>query len=163
MDVQKFTQKSIKTIGRAQNIAVENQNSQVEQEHVLIALLEGEDSLIKEIIKKFGNEELFEEEVKKKIQSKPKMIGGRTINSVYISHDVENILNGSQKIAEEMKDEYISVEHIMLSFFDNGNSDIEVLLKKYNINKNEFLNALLEVRGNIRVTSNNPESTYMEN
>ena len=161
MNIQKFTQKSIEAIQNAQNIAIENQNSQVEQEHIILALLEQENSLIKELIKKIGSEENFEEDVRKNIQDKPKMIGGaRQNDGIYVSQDVDIVLANAETIAKKMKDEYVSVEHIMLSIFDNANKDVKEILRRHNITKNEFLKALSSVRGNTRVTTDNPESTY---
>ena len=161
MNIQKFTQKSIQAIEEAQNLAIENQNAQVEQEHILLSLLEQENSLITELIKKIGDEKKFEEDVKRKVSGNAKITGGaRPSNGIYVAQDVDIVLSGAEKIAKDMKDEYVSVEHIMLSLFDNGNREIENLLKKNNIKKNDFLNALLKVRGNTRVTTDNPESTY---
>ena len=161
MDAQKFTQKSLEAIQEAQNIAIENQSSQIEQEHLLLALIEQEESFIKELLKKIGIPEEFENELKEKINNLPRMTGGaRQANSIYISQDVDIVLTNSEKIANRMKDEYISVEHIMISIIDNANSNIKGLLKKYGLNKNEFLKALSNIRGNTRVTSDNPESTY---
>ena len=161
MNIQKFTQKSLEAIQNAQSLATENQNPQIEQEHLLLALLEQENSLIKELIKKIGNEEIIEVEVRKKVLSKPKVTGGaRQANNIYISQDVDDVLTNSEKIAKNMKDEYVSVEHIMLSLFDNLNSDLKGLFREYGINKNDFLKALSEVRGNRRVTTDNPEETY---
>ena len=161
MNAQKFTQKSLEAIQDAQTIALQNQNSQIEQEHLLLALLEQNDSLIKELLKKIGVSENFEKELRNNIEKFPKMTGGaRKADSIYISQDVELVLSSSEKIADKMKDEYISVEHIMIAIFDNANRNIKDLFKKYNLNKNDFLKALSNVRGNTRVTSDNPESTY---
>ena len=161
MNIQKFTQKSIEAIQSAQNIAIENQNAQVEQEHLILALLEQENSLIKELIKKIGQEELVEEDIRRRVLSLPKMTGGaRQAGSIYVSQDVDVTLTDAEKTAKKMKDEYVSVEHIMLSIFDNANSKLKEIFKMHNITKNDFLKALLEVRGNTRVTSDNPEDTY---
>ena len=161
MNIQKFTQKSLEAIQDAQNIAIENQNSQVEEQHILLALLEQEDSLIKELFKKIGVSENFVDDVRNDVDKLPRMTGGsRPNNGIYVSQDVDLVLTNSEKIAKNMKDEYVSVEHIMLAIFDNANSEIKALLKKYNITKNEFLKALLSVRGNTRVTTDNPEATY---
>ena len=161
MDAQKFTQKSLKAIQEAQSIAIENQNAQIEEEHLLLALLNQEDSLIKELLKKMNIPQEFEKELNDKIEGLPKMTGGaRQANSIYVSQDVDQVLTNSEKIANKMKDEYISVEHIMLSIIDNANSYLKNLFKKYRLTKNEFLKALESVRGNTRVTSDNPESTY---
>ena len=161
MDVQKFTQKSLEAIQEAQSIAVENQNPQIEEEHLLLALLNQEDSLIKELLKKMNIPPEFEEELKGRIASLPKMTGGaRQANSIYVSQKVDLILTNSEKIANKMKDEYISVEHIMLSIIDNASSDLKNVFRKYGLSKNEFLKVLESIRGNTRVTSDNPESTY---
>ena len=161
MNVQKFTQKSLEAIQNAQSIALENQNAQIEQEHLMLALLEQEESLIKELLKKMGVSENFEKTIKNKVSNMPKMSGGaRPSDSIYVSRDVDLTLNDAEKIASKMKDEYVSVEHIMLSIFDNANSQIKELFRTYNINKSEFLKALSSVRGNTRVTTDNPEETY---
>ena len=161
MNVQKFTQKSLEAIQKAQDLAVQNQNSQIEEEHLILALLEQEDSLIKELFNKMGIPENFERDIRNKVENDPKMIGGaRKADSIYVSRDVDMVLTKSEKIADKMKDEYVSVEHLMLAILDNPSSDIKEIFKRYNINKNDFLKALSSVRGNTRVTSDNPESTY---
>jgi len=161
MNIQKFTQKSLEAIQNAQTIAVQNQNSQVEQEHILLALLEQENSLIKELLKRIGTPENFQEEITKKIEKMPKMTGGaRQAGSIYVAQDVEQVLANSEKIAQNMKDEYVSVEHIMLALIENPNKEIKETLKTHNITKNNFLKELAKVRGNTRITTDNPESTY---
>ena len=162
MNIQKFTQKSIEAIQEAQNIAIENKNAQVEQEHLLLALLEQENSLVKELLKRIGSPvESLEEEVKNNILKKPKITGGARLNNqIYVSRDVDVVFTSSETIAKKMKDEYVSVEHIMLALFDNSNREIKEILKKYNITKNEFLKVLSDIRGNTRVTTDNPEETY---
>ena len=161
MNVQKFTQKSLEAIQKAQDLAVQNQNSQIEEEHLILALLEQEDSLIKELFNKMGIPENFERDIRNKVENDPKMIGGaRKADSIYVSQDVDMVLTKSEKIADKMKDEYVSVEHLMLAILDNPSNDIKEIFKRYNINKNDFLKALSSVRGNTRVTSDNPESTY---
>ena len=161
MNIQKFTQKSIEAIQNAQNIAIENQNAQVEQEHILLALLEQDNSLIKELLKKMGISENFEQQVKNKIANKPKMTGGaRPNDGIYVAQDVDLALTNAETIAKKMKDEYVSVEHIMLSLIDNANRELKEMFRTFNITKNEFLKALSSVRGNTRVTTDNPEETY---
>ena len=161
MNIQKFTQKSLEAIQNAQTLAIKNQNAQVEQEHLLLALLEQENSLIKELIKKIGDEDSIENEVRNKIDNKPKMTGvARPSDGIYVAQDVDKVLADSESIAKKMKDEYVSVEHIMLAIFNNANSNIKDIFRRYSITKNEFLKALSGVRGNARVTSDNPEDTY---
>ena len=161
MNIQKLTQKSIEAIQNAQSIAIENQNAQIEQEHLLLALLEQDNSLIRELLKKMGVSENFEDAIRNIITRKPRMSGGtRPNDSIYVSQDVDLVLNNAEKIALKMKDEYVSVEHIMLSLFDYANSELKEIFKTYGITKNEFLKALSSVRGNTRVTTDNPEETY---
>ena len=161
MNIQKFTKKSVEAIQNAQSIAVQNQNPQIEEEHLLLALLEQNSSLIKELLKKMGIPQTFENTLKNEINKKPKVTGGaRPSDSIYISQEVEIVLANSEKLADKMQDEYVSVEHIMLSLIDNANSNLNDLFRKYNITKNEFLKALSSVRGNTRVTTDNPEETY---
>ena len=156
MNIQKFTQKSIEAIEMSQNLATQSKNSQIEQEHLLLALLEQNDSLIKELLKRMKVGNNFEDELKNIISRMPQVTGG----NVYFSQEVENVLNNSETVAHKMKDEYVSVEHIMISILDNANRQIKALLKEYNITKNEFLKVLSSVRGNTRVTSDSPEATY---
>ena len=162
MDAQKFTQKSLEAIQMSQNLALQNYNPQVDEEHVVLALINQDESLIKELLKKMiGNIESFENELNSKVSNKPRMTGGATLSgTIYISQDVNLALVSAEETAEKMKDEYVSVEHIMLGIFDNLNRELKELFKKFNITKNSFLKALSSVRGNTRVTSDNPESTY---
>ena len=161
MNPNKFTQKSLEAIQNAQNIAIQNGNAQIEQEHIILALLEQEESLIKELLMKMEVSEYFEQEVREKVNNKPRMTGAsRQANNIYVAQDVDIALTNAESIANKMKDEYVSVEHLFISLIDNGNREVKELFKKYNINKNAFLKALSSVRGNTRVTSDNPESTY---
>ncbi len=160
MNTQKLTQKSIEVIQKAQSIATENQNQQIEQVHILAALLTIDDSLIKQIFKRMKVNDNFENSVMDEVRKLPKVMGSRKMDSVYVAQDVDEMLNDAEKIAEKMKDEYVSVEHVMLALFNKGNQKVKELLKLFNINKNEFMKVLSEVRGNTRVTSDNPEETY---
>lgn len=161
MNIQKFTQKSLEAVQSAQNLAIANQNAQIEQEHLLLALLEQDNSLIKELLKKFTEEEKFEKELREKVEKKPKITGGaRPKDGIYVAQDVDLVLTNSEIIAKNMRDDFVSVEHIMLAIFDNANREIKDLLKKYSITKNAFLKVLSDVRGNTRVTTDNPEETY---
>lgn len=160
MNMQKLTQKSIEVIQKAQSIAAENQNQQIEQVHVLEALIVVQDSLIKQILKKMGVSENFESSVKSEVLKLPKVMGSREIDKVYVSQDTDSVFADSEKVAQEMKDEYVSVEHLMIALFNKGNNKIKELFKVFNINKNVFMKVLAEVRGGARVTTDNPEGTY---
>ena len=160
MNTQKLTQKSIEVIQTAQSIANENNNQQVEQFHILYSLLTIQDSLIKEIFKKMNVSDEFENQVLSEIKKLPKITGSREIDNMYVTQDVDNMLSESEKIAKNMKDEYVSVEHLMLALFDTANSKIKELFRVFNITKEEFKKVLSNIRGNSRVTSDNPEETY---
>ena len=161
MDIQKFTQKSIEAIQKAQSIAIGHENSQIDQEHLLYALLIGDNSLIKELLKKMNVSDEFENAIKREIDNKPSMhSSARQMDQVYISRDTDEALTDAQNTAEKMQDEYVSVEHIMIGLIDKANSKLKELFRTFNINKNSFLKVLSEVRGNIRVTTDNPEGTY---
>ncbi len=160
MNTQKLTQKSIEVIQKAQSIATEHQNQQIEQLHILDALLTIDDSLIKQLFKRMKVNENFENIVEDEINKLPKVVSARKMDSLYVAPDVDEMLNDAEKTAEKMKDEYVSVEHLMLSLFNKGNQKIKELFKTFNVNKNEFMKVLSEVRGNTRVTSDSPEETY---
>ena len=160
MNTQKLTQKSIEVIQKAQSIAIDNQNQQIEQMHILAALLTVDDSLIKQILKRMKVNDNFENSVMDEVKKLPRVMGSRKMDSVYVAQDVDEMLNDAEKIAEKMKDEYVSVEHLMLALFNKGNQTVKELFKLFNINKNEFMKVLSDVRGNARVTSDNPEETY---
>lgn len=160
MNMQKLTQKSIEVIQKAQAIAAENQNQQIEQMHVLEALLTVQDSLIKQILKKMNVSDNFENSVKNEVSKLPKVMGVREIDKVYVTQDTDSMLADSEKVAQEMKDEYVSVEHLMIALFNKANSKIKELFKVFNINKNDFMKVLAEIRGGSRVTTDNPEDTY---
>ena len=161
MDIQKFTQKSIEAIQKAQNLAIEHENSQIDQEHLLYALLIGDNSLIKELLKKMNVSDEFEKAIKREIENKPSMhSNARQMDQVYISRDTDEALTDAQNTAEKMKDEYVSVEHIMIGLIDKANSKLKELFRTFKIDKNSFLKVLSEVRGNTRVTTDNPEGTY---
>ena len=162
MNAQKFTQKSLEAIQNAQDIVIQNQNAQIEQEHLILALLEQEDSLLKELLKKMNiNSDSFEDAVRNSINKKARMSGGaRQAGGIYVSQDVDKIFIDSETIAENMKDDYVSVEHIMIAILDNPSREIKELFKTFGIDKNKFLKALSSIRGNTRVTTDNPETTY---
>lgn len=162
MNTQKFTQKSLDAINSAQSTAIEYQNQSVEQEHILYALLEQESGLIPQLFTKMGTDaSSVTGEVKKLVAALPRVTGsGREANTVYITQDVDRTLNKAEEIAKNMRDDFISVEHIMLALFDTANDRLKKLFGSYSLDRNKFLAALKEVRGNQRVTSDNPEDTY---
>ena len=162
MNMQKLTKKSIEAIQSAQDTAMNYGNTNVDQPHLLYALLTQENGLIPQLVKKLGKDpSVVSGSVERIIGKIPKVSGsGRDMNTVYISQSLDRLLNASEAIAKNMGDEYVSVEHIMLSYFDNADKDIKQLFTDFAIDKNSFLKALQEVRGNQRVTTDTPEDTY---
>lgn len=162
MNPQKFTQKSLEAIQDAQNIAIQNQNIQIEQEHLLYALVDQEGGLTGQLLVKMNiDPDAFKSKLRYIIDRMPRVSGpGREPGKVYIAQDVGMILVDAENTAERMKDEYISVEHIMLSLLNNPKRSLKSLFNEFGLTKDRFLNSLSTVRGNTRVTSDNPESTY---
>ncbi len=162
MNAQKFTKKSLDAINEAQSIAVEYSNMNVEQEHLLLSLLRQENGLIPQLITKMGTDaSAFESVIEKRIGEIPKVTGsGREAGTVYITRDVDNTLNSAENTAKTMHDDFVSVEHIMLALFDTANDKLKKLFSTFVITKPKFLEVLKDVRGNQRVTSDNPEETY---
>ena len=162
MNAQKFTQKSLEVIQEAQNMAISYQNMQIEEEHLAYALFSQQGGLIPQLVKKLGvNAEDVADSFKTAIERMPKVSGsGRESGKVYVSQDVDQVLVGAEKTAQQMKDEYVSVEHLLLALIDRPNQAVKKLFSQYGIQKNRFLEVLASVRGNTRVTSDSPESTY---
>ena len=162
MNAQKFTQKSIEAIQDAQNIAVEYSNMNIEQSHLLWALIRQENGLAAQLFQRMGADVSgMETALKKAVEKLPKVTGsGRQPDTVYLTHDVDRVLTDAEKKAEQMKDEYVSVEHILLSLMDMPDSSIKDIFRMYGIEKSKFMTALQSVRGNAKVTSQNPEETY---
>ena len=162
MNMQKFTQKSLEALNEAQNVTISHENTQVDQEHVLYALLDQEDGLIPSILTKMNCDvRAIKESVITSINKKPRVSGpGREADKIYISQDVDKMLVKSEKLATKMQDEYISVEHIMLALIETANYEVSNIFRAYNINKKNFSEVLKTVRGASRVTSDAPESTY---
>ena len=156
MNMQKLTKKSIDAIQDARSCALEYGNPQIEQEHLLFALVSQDGGLIPELLKKLGATGL-RDDVRLLIEKLAKVSGG---SDVYVSRDAEAALNAAEKRAESLRDEYISVEHLMLGLLDKPSSSLKSLFSSNNITTDKFLEALAEVRGNARVTSDDPESTY---
>ena len=162
MDAQRFTQKSLEAISLAQRIASDNQSVQIEQLHLLYALASQPEGLIGQLITKMGvDAAAFEAACRQEVERMPRMSGpGREAGKIYVAPDVDAVLSEAEKQAEHMRDEYISVEHLFMALLEKGNRAVQQLLNRFGIHKKEFLTALQAVRGNARVTSDSPESTY---
>lgn len=162
MNAQKFTQKSLEAIQEAQNLAISNHNMQIEEEHLVCALLQQQNGLIPQLLKKMGIDSLsVQQAVEEKISRIPGVTGpGREAGKIYVSGDVDAVLIEAEKEADRMKDEYVSVEHIMLAVLNRPNQAMQDVFKRFHIEKDVFLTALSTVRGNTRVTSDSPEETY---
>lgn len=162
MNAQKFTQKSLEAIQQAQSIAIGAQSQQIEQVHLFQALVSQENGLIGQMLQKLGVDiSALRQTLQTTIDGMPAVTGsGRQPDTVYISHDVDTALNAAEQTANRMKDEYVSVEHIALALIERPDSRLKKILEQYHIEKNTFLQALMQVRGNMRVTSENPEDTY---
>ena len=161
MNTNKLTQKSIETLQNAQSIAVAHGNQTLQQEHLLFSLIGPKDSLNRQLLHKMGVDvQAFADNVQTKINQLPKVSGSREADRIYISAETDRALNTAEQTAEQMKDEYVSVEHIMLGLIDTAAGAVKELFRIYNIDRNRFLSALQEVRGNTRVTTDNPEGTY---
>lgn len=158
MNFDKFTQKSLECINDCQSLAVSNGNQEIVPEHILAELLSDEDGLIYQTLNdlKIDTKNL-RQELLSYIGTLPKI---SPVAQVYLSGEANLILTNAEQIAKNMQDEYISVEHIMLAIFDNPTSKIKELFKKYNLTKDAFLNELMNIRGNTRVTTDSPEGTY---
>ncbi len=157
MNISKFTQKSMESVERCEKLAYEYGNQEIEQEHLLYALLTIEDSLILKLIEKMEiNAEYFLDRAKKALQKRVKVQGGQ----IYVGRDLNRVLTGAEDEAKAMGDEYVSVEHLFLTMIKKPNKEIKAVFQEYGITVERFLQALSTVRGNQRVTSDNPEATY---
>ena len=158
MNTQKLTQKSIEVINNAQSIAQEYGNQQLEQAHFLKALVDQENGITGELLKKCGvDKKSFADAVVKLIESYPKVSGN---GSVYISQTADRALTAAEKLAERMGDEYTSVEHLFLGIVNEADRNIKEILKTFGVSSDRLMSALKDIRGNRRVKSDNPEDTY---
>ncbi|EEG51581.1 ATP-dependent chaperone ClpB [Enterocloster asparagiformis] len=158
MNINKFTQKSMEAVQNCEKLAYEYGNQQIDQEHLLYALLTLEDSLILKLVTKMGIQgDMLKNEVKQALEKLPKVSGG---GQLYISNDLNKVLINAEDEAKSMGDEYVSVEHLFLALIKHPSRAVKNLLKMYNITRETFLQALSTVRGNQRVVSDNPEATY---
>ncbi len=160
MNPQKLTQKSLEAVQKAQSFVTEYGNSQIEQEHLLCALTEDENGLICQLLKKMEiDTTAFRTQILSAIERLPKVsTGGR--DGIYIASDVDKALDTAEKKANHMKDDFVSVEHIMLALLDNPNASLKEIFRHFGIKTATFMQVLATVRGNTRVTSDNPEATY---
>ena len=157
MDLNKFTQKSLQAVQDCQKLAYQYGNQKIEQEHLLLSLLTQEDSLIDRLLAKMGiNHEGFKVQATKLVEKLVKVSGGQ----VYVGDNLNRTLVRAEEEAKQMDDEYISVEHLFLALFETADSDIKTLFRNFEVTRDGFLQALSTVRGNQRVTSDNPEATY---
>lgn len=160
MDLQKFTQKSMDALRAAQSDATERGNSKIEPSHILLALMRSENGLIPELTKKMGvSVDLVCSALEEALNKLPR-VSGPGAESVYISRACEEVLGAAEKEARDMQDEYVSVEHIMLGLFDKPDEAIKGIMRRVGLERGAFLEALRSVRGNRRVTSDDPEATY---
>ena len=162
MNMNQLTQKTIEALQSAQRLAVEYSNQAVEQEHVLAALAQQQDGLIPQLLTKLGADpNAFAQAALQKVEALPRVTGsGRDPEKVYISGDLDRALNAAEEQAKQMKDEYISVEHVFLEMLRRPGKAAGEIFKAFGITQESFMQQLSAVRGNQRVTSDNPESTY---
>ena len=162
MNVNKLTQRSLEAVQSAQSIAVSHNNQQVDQEHLAAALLGQEDSLIKSLLERMGvDADGFAGAVGAAIAKLPQVTGsGREVDRIYVTQELDKALNKAEETAIHMKDDYVSVEHLFLGIMEMPNHAMRDIFNRFNVNKNDFLKALEQIRGGARVTTDNPEGTY---
>ena len=157
MNIQKFTQKSVQAVNELEKIAMEYGNQEIEQEHLLYSLLTQEESLIARLLSKMNiDDTLFKEQVEQALNKRVKVSGGQP----YIGQYLNKALISAEDEAKAMGDEYVSVEHLVLALIRYPNNDVKELFREFGITRERFLQVLSTIRGNQRVTSDNPEATY---
>ena len=160
MNLNQFTQKSVEAVQAAQQMASARQNQQIEQEHLLLALLEQKEGLIPQLMQKAGVDAAsLRQKLTAAVERLPQ-VSGSGAGQMYLSRDLEQALNEAEKIAREMHDEYTSVEHLMLGLFEKTDDTLRSLFREAGLTKEKFMAALRQVRGNRTVTSDTPEETY---
>ena len=160
MNLNQFTQKSIEAVQAAQQMASERQNQQIEQEHLLLALLEQREGLIGQLVQQSGADTAaLRHKLTAAVERLPQ-VSGSGAGQMYLSRSLEQALNEAEKIAREMHDEYTSVEHLMLGLFAKPDDTLKALFRECGLTKEKFLTALREIRGNRSVTTDSPEDTY---
>ena len=161
MNFNNYTQKSIEAVQSAQQLAVQNSHQQMEQVHLLLALLRQEGGLIPQLLKKMDvTVESLEAAAEAELRKIPGVRTSQAMDSFYVSADVQATFNAAEQQAQTMKDEYVSVEHLFLGLLEAARGGVKELFKTYQITRERVLKALQEVRGNQRVTTDNPEGTY---
>ena len=162
MNIEQMTQKTREALQAAQRIAVEYSNNAVEQEHLLAALAQQQDGLIPQMLQTLGvDANAFAQAALQKVEALPRVTGsGRDPEKIYISSDLDRALNAAEQQAKQMKDEYISVEHVFLGVLQRPGKAANEIFKMFGITTEKFMQQLSAVRGNQRVTSDNPEDTY---
>ena len=157
MNISKFTQKSLEAVNGMEKLAYEYGNQEIEEEHLLYSLLTQEESLILKLVEKMEiHREYFLNRVKSDLEKRVKVSGGQ----LYIGAMLNKVLISAEDEAKQMGDEYVSVEHLFLSLLKNPNPALKELFREFGITRERFLQALYTVRGNQKVTSDNPEATY---
>ena len=162
MNTNQYTQKTLEALQAAQQLAVEYQHNALEPEHLLHALASQEQGLIPQLLQKLNVDPgSFAAAVAEKLSALPRVSGsGRDPDKVYISQATDKVLSAAAREAKAMKDEYVSVEHVFLGLLDEPTQNTTELFRAFNIKKDAFLQQLTAVRGNQRVTNDNPEDTY---
>ena len=162
MNAQKYTQKSLAAVQAAQELTLQNQNQQIEQVHLLAALLRQDGGLVPQLLKKMGvTVESLDAAVAQELEKLPRVTGsGREADKYYVARAVDAALSRAESLAAEMKDDFVSVEHLLLSLIETADGTLKRLFTTYNITKERCLQALQSIRGNQRVTTDSPEDTY---
>ncbi len=161
MNAQKFTQKSLEAIQDANALYNEYGNAEMGQEHLLLALLHQDGGLIAQLMTKMGiDPNNLERQTCQAVEKLPRVSGGRDASRMYVTSDLQKTLNEAEHAAEQMKDDFVSVEHLFLALIDTASGSVRDLFRTFGIQKNNFLQALSSVRGNQRVTTDSPEDTY---
>lgn len=157
MNINKFTQKSMEAVSNCEKVAYDYGHQELAQEHLLYSMLTVEDSLINNLLEKMGlNIDSFRNEVETLLQKRPKVSGG----NIYVGNDLNKVLIYAENEAKQMGDSYVSMEHLFLSLLSNASKEMKALFKATGVTRDKFLKALSSVRGNQRVTTDNPEATY---
>lgn len=161
MNAQKFTQKSLEAIQDTQSLYNEYGNAEMGQEHLLLALLRQDGGLISQLMTKMGvDTAALQSQAQQAVEKLPRISGGRDASRMYVTNDLQRTLNQAEQTAEQMKDDFVSVEHLFLALIDTAAGTAHHLFRTFGIDKNKFLQALSTVRGNQRVTTDSPEDTY---